>query len=100
MTSEELERVEVLDRDDPDSGQALDERLYVVLQVDALQAPRDQLGVAAVAELRETDDADPPPPVQELGHAVDEVPVVADQQDVVLAVGKRGEGALDRDVDD
>ena len=46
------------------------------------------------------DDADPAAAVEQALDALDEVAVVADQQHVVVAVGERRQGALDRDVDD
>src|SRR5690606_13240032 len=99
-SEEELCRVELLDRDDPDPRQRRGERADVVLQVEALQATGLQRGEPAVAELGEGHHPDPAPAVEQRGDVVEEVPVVADEHHVVGALEQRPEGALDGDVDD
>ena len=56
--------------------------------------------VVGVHELREAEHADLPTGMQQPGNAVDEVAVVAGQQDVTAAVLDRVERPLDADVDD
>ena len=97
--SEELLRVELVDRDDAHPRQPLVEGTDVVLEVVGLQPPAHQLGEAVVAELGEPDDPDPAP-VEEFPDLVDEVAVIADEQDVGVPVADGVEGSLHGDVDD
>ena len=98
--SEELRRVELLDRDDPDPRQRRRERLDVELEVEALE-PLDCSAVKPL--LRNSRNAmtpDPPLVVEQPLELLEEVAVVADEHDVGVAVADGAQGALDRDVDD
>src|SRR5690606_34317253 len=97
--SEELERVELVDLDDPHARQAAGEGGDVVLEVVELD-PGDVLQVRG-HEFAEAHEAGAALRRRcEVLQLRDEVLVMADQHDVVLALEERLGGALDRDVDD
>src|SRR6478735_771343 len=80
----ELGWVELIDGDDADARQLFVECVHVVLEVEGLEPPRGQFNESLVAELDESDDADPPT-VEEVAHLIDEISVIADQEHVRVA---------------
>ena len=101
LPSEEGQGVEVVDVDDAEPGQPHLEGVDVVLEVDDLEAPVDQVVQLGGEELPEAHHADPAPRVEEGLDLRDEVGVVAGQDHrSALEFDDRVHGALQADVHD